>query len=424
MTLLLQPVFVDLNNSNEAFSTQQRHPDHENVGGRVLTSETTEDSLCSMWKVATKVKSMMAEGERFENLTWRAWHRKNQLERAERERKENEVTVEELSLHSVELSKLSELSLRSQATAIPSRLTAKSSTTYNQGYSSILLEIQQASARASGHSPKPITMPNRLSSLKANAPIGRGEIVNTTSLESTAESTTSNSSVKTNKIQSSRRRKKNVDKFIKLQQLGSLERISEQSEDLTSAPLEALDIAMHHGSSVNTQAESSSLNETSSICSAGDLTLRRPPPPPQLDNDGEYMFRRSEQPARKHASPPHSDRPNVSLLTMLLHRETKRPESCPPPEFGASPPVRPGAPVSIGHVDSSSCTTLDESSHENLPSPLATTSSPPRLTTAKSTPPGDHSLEGSSNGSSSQSAGNRRRGLPNPSDYTTPLYIW
>ncbi|PJF19394.1 hypothetical protein PSACC_00798 [Paramicrosporidium saccamoebae] len=421
MALLLQPVFMELQSTE-----QTDHPNDndsaKHIAQKVFSSEASEDSLYSMWKVATKVKSVMAEGERFENLTWRAWHRKNQLEKAERERREVELEVAR-----------GESQIRSQATAIP-RLVARPTTTYSQGYSAILLEIQRASVRAGG--PVMADRPYSLDSTQTSTTALTATSPDAAATIESSESTTSNSSVITNKIESSRRRKKNVDKFIKRQQLYSLEKISEQAEEAKNTLLEEKHIMIlpkeapvRHAAAEHSSVGST--NDTISVGSVGEILSRT-----KEEVDGNVLFRRHGQLARKHASPPHSDRPNVSMLTMLLSKstaETKRPESCPPPLLGASPPCRPGAPVPSGRMDPLVDSALDSatdlkldstlnSSQDLIPSPLPATSSPNRQTGKSASP--ETRLFSSEESSTPQSANSRRRGLPNPSDYTTPLYIW
>lgn len=487
MTLLLQPVFVDLNppstpvphvtssvtipgpsspaRGGQDPTKSNHHPaDGESSGsGSIInpqgdpalgtlmesaapaTSALAEDRLHSMWKVATKVKSVMADGARFENLTWRAWYRKNQLEKIERERRQV-ADMQPVSGTSEEPAESTAMPLvtGSQATAIPGRSLSIKAPGYGSGYSTILAEIQEASVRRAstlmpGISPADSSVDSRSYSRQQSAAAN----TNASSVEAPIEgfaasihSTTSISTTAINSSKSLRRRKKNVDKFIKRQQLQQqqphlgqashqqpLERICEEAGTPIASTAASTHAAAMDAKKVLEGAakplrprgkmeETSSFttNDTISGGSLGDTGERQPVVRPKSEGL-TFALRRSEHIGCKGSSPSSGERPNVSLLTMLLNRggaqEARRSESCPPPILSMSPPTRPGAPVPIEVAMDGSDHTLNlmavnrRSPSKTPHEPMATPPSPPVAV-----------------------SGSRRRPAPKTADFTTPLFIW
>lgn len=481
VTLLLQPVFLDVQNNQSRMSSLDQGPSQFFDASQLEAApfrdkfpvDASEDALYSMWKVATKVKAVMADGARFENLTWRAWYRKNQLERLERDQRRDFPGDTPLLPHHghhndddhrhpdrIEKDEPISVTLHepAQATAIPRQNNplATRPLHYNHGYSSILAEIQEAGLRRGSMEVFPSSKfsgPTKLSPTESCATCSSevpSKSTATNESECSADSNRSTSSIATNNIKAStsmastgagskgvRRRKKNIDKFIKKQQT-NLERIQESLEE----PRPYEEAQMFGGT------EAQSLDSTTvSAESALDLE-------PQFAREGARMrvsstpadpeqpttiplFRRPTEPARRGTLVEKQPPPNVSLLTALLSRtslESKRPDSCPPPPqhiFSTSPPCRPSAPQPIFE-------TRPLSDHDLRPNTPPTGHQTTSLTalpgnaspvSSQSEVASDASLgrisEGlSATNSTASGQMSRRRPPPNPPEFTAPLYIW
>lgn len=485
MTLLLQPVFVDLKPPSTPVpvassvtilgpssppwggqdpTKSSNHAGESSGSGGIINTQAdsslgtlmggatqaagalAEDRLHSMWKVATKVKSVMADGARFENLTWRAWYRKSQLEKIERERWQAAgLQSEDSTSGKAAESTATPLAAGSQATAIPGRSLSIKAPGYGSGYSTILAEIQEASVRRAS-TLMPGISPTDSSTGSRPYPKQKSAAANTnaSSVELPAEgfaasvhSTTSISTTSINNSKSLRRRKKNVDKFIKRQQLQHqqlhlgqapqqqpLERICEEAgtpitSTVTGTHTAAMDTKKILESAAKPLRPRGKMEETSSFTtndtiSGGSLgdTGERPAVERPKSEGLTFSLRRSDHISYKGSSPSSGERPNVSLLTMLLNRgsvqEARRSESCPPPILGMSPPTRPGAPVPIEMA-------MDGRDHPlnfmapNRRSPSKTSHEP-----MAATPPSPPVAV----------SGSRRRPAPKTADFTTPLFIW
>ena len=318
-------------------------------------------------------------------------------------------------------------SLSSQATEIPYIKVP----VYGAGYSSILAEIQQASVRKASilmqHGAGASSSEDRYTSGSLPSKISvdndnKTDKVNTSSL---ADST-SNSRI-------SRRRKKNVEKFLKRQQL---EKISEQTEEIktpnvpipsasaigicgdTCKDKNALQDDNSHEIDNAHPIETLSVSTNDTISTAGSVNeiITKSRLPSQLRKSNNI-------PPTKNSSPG-SEKSQVSLLTMLLkhHAAEKRSESCPPPALGVSPPVRPGAPHPPPDSTCSSPPMGTRSSAETIDSKstLMMTMTVDEIDRVRNPLPNSNSNKNST----STLPSNQRRRNVNPSDFTAPLFLW
>lgn len=481
MALLLQPVFMDVQAHRS--SVQQQQPILSDLPHEPVSAKGSqrffdfEDNLYTMWRVATKIKSVMADGARFENLTWRAWFQKTQLERADLEaRRLSETAATSPQCCSEALPESAPCPLKSQATAIPRTLSPpiKPTGKHSRGYSAILAEIQQAGARrlsldqafiptthlnlpdrggTPSNSPGPVPSRTLVGLAKTSAhpnttttttTIPTSTSTSTTMASSEASAASDPSPTNNGGMSSARKKKKNVDRFIKKQHrsfLAPLEKITEITDEIPRSrsvsphcasatrvppPPSSLERrSQHEAISVHDLNEHERTYQGSSLSTTDTLSGAS-----MSDLLGMVRRRKGDPQLRNSTASPKSDRSSVSLLTMLLSRnvDVRRPESCPPDSFPASPPCRPRAPLPVASA-------LHSVTNETAAAAAATPSadlSPSRSSISYTTSDlssgrslGEPPLSDSSGSTRPATAtNNRRRTVPNPQDFTAPLYIW
>lgn len=557
MTLRLQPFFVDMHTveapdalCGEGTSLEKitaTRPDSGDAAAAVLSpttapptsqafpTEASKDSLYSMWKVATKVKSVMVDGARFENLTWRAWHRKNQLERVERERRTSSTggsASNGLSLGGLTLARaeggLGDPSgggpekaavlprgdgggggaclLPAQATAIPRSGSFGRSVVYNQGYSSILAEIQAAGARKGPSEPSrlSVTSPVPVGSLLLSTPsdlrgpVGSDTTVPTLSIEcasaavpaahhlqeayhqtdslhlaysggsaSSQDSARSSSTHAPHRpshmpgVPAGRRRKKNVDRFIKRhlnQPPHLLDVIAETLDEPTKAgggevqpPTNEVNLlTLGSGPAATSESNSPSPFKAREKVDAGEKSGTSPSTIPlrsPQDDSSIPGWTTTKNVDTLICSPPTgkgSSSGGISLLTLLLNRgsvESRRPtidqQAQAPSLAAASPPSRPEAPHPPLAPDGGGQRAVASSKSPVIvplpvPVPSDLVEASPCASLASQVATDSSSAEHLSEGHSSSAVGSsstasqgprRRTGLP-PPEFTAPLYIW
>lgn len=434
MVLLLQPIFRDLQSDLVSSGSGQSGEAHDPLRPGVSHGFTDcDDNLYTMWRVATKIKSVMAEGARFENLTWRAWSRNTQLVKASMSLDAHK-TLKQVESSEFCLSK-------SQATTIPRSAipSTKPSVKYNRGYSTVLAEIQQAGARRSSldqafipttHLNLPV-YPSSLTELSNPVPSMPVDPSKCSQATESSETSTVSGQSPTNNVGPAvvKKKKKNVDRFIKKQHrsLRPLEKINEIVDEASrscsaspmgssnshspsyssreQAPLEPVSAPVLHG---KTESNSFSTTDTLSGASMSDLVVPA----------------RNRKMETRRTSQPKSSKSSVSLLTMLLNRnlDVRRPDSCPPDSFPASPPSRPRGPLPTGStLDSISEPAIMTSVCSGIPS---TSYAASERSSGRSADEAALSTHAGNLTRSATTVNNRRRAVPTPPDFTTPLYIW